>query len=192
MRTVPGVMRFCQSCGAELAARDVQGRARLSCEPCGFVDWGHYSLGVGGVIAVDGRVLFVRDAKSAHAGRWTLPGGYVEYDERFDDAVVREVREETGLETAVEGLVAVRHRPDPGNNTTYVAFGLRVVGGTLLPGGDGLEVDRVAFLTPEQMTAERRLTGLSRMIALAALDGAGGLRRHPGTAVGVPHSVVYL
>jgi ADP-ribose pyrophosphatase YjhB (NUDIX family) len=190
---VPVVVRFCQSCGAELVARDLQGRPRLSCEPCGFVDWGHYSLGVGGVVVDGGRVLFVRDARGAHAGRWTLPGGYVEFDERFDDAAVREVHEETGLETAVEGLMAVRHRPDPGNNTTYVAFRLRVVGGALRPDGDGVEVDRAAFLTPEEMHAERRLTGLSRMIALAALDPeSAGLQRHPGTAVGVPHSVVYL
>jgi ADP-ribose pyrophosphatase YjhB (NUDIX family) len=186
-------VRFCQTCGAELTARDVQGRSRLTCEPCGYVDWGHYSLGVGGVVVEDGRVLFVRDARGAHHGRWTLPGGYVEFDERFDEAAVREVREETGLETEVEGLLAVRHRPDPGNNTTYVAFRLRKVGGSLWPGGDGVEVDKVAFLAPEEMAAERRLTGLSRMIAMAALEGAdAGLRRHPGTAVGVPHSVVYL
>ncbi|RZQ62877.1 NUDIX hydrolase [Amycolatopsis suaedae] len=53
---------------------------------------------VGGVIrAEDGRLLLVKRANAPGAGQWSLPGGRVEPGESDADAVVREMREETGL-----------------------------------------------------------------------------------------------
>lgn len=59
--------------------------------------------GVGAVVTDDrGRVLLVRED-----GRWLAPGGEVEAGESHDDALVREVREETGIDVLVEDLRAV-------------------------------------------------------------------------------------
>jgi 8-oxo-dGTP diphosphatase len=59
-------------------------------------------LGVGAVLVDrDGRVLLVRRAHPPSAGAWTLPGGRVEPGESTEAAIVREVREETALETRV-------------------------------------------------------------------------------------------
>ena len=44
-----------------------------------------------------GRLLLVRRGREPHRGRWSLPGGRIEADESPEAAVVREVREETGL-----------------------------------------------------------------------------------------------
>lgn len=55
-------------------------------------------LGVGGIVfREDGAILLVERAKEPARGRWTIPGGLVEAGETLEMAVVREVREETGL-----------------------------------------------------------------------------------------------
>jgi ADP-ribose pyrophosphatase YjhB (NUDIX family) len=46
----------------------------------------------------DGRLLLIRRGNPPHAGRWSLPGGRVEAGESPEQAIEREVREETGLE----------------------------------------------------------------------------------------------
>src|SRR4029453_2402434 len=63
---------------------------------------------------------------------WALPGGTMDVGERIAETVVREVREETGLDVEVTGIVGVYS--DPGHVTAYFAGGL--VGGQLSV-GDG-------------------------------------------------------
>jgi ADP-ribose pyrophosphatase YjhB (NUDIX family) len=64
-----------------------------------------------------GRLLLVQRGHDPHAGRWTLPGGRVEPGETREQAVVREIREEAGLDVrvgAVVGRVAI-----PAGAVTY-------------------------------------------------------------------------
>ena len=62
--------------------------------------------GVAAVVLDDG-VLLVRRGREPARGRWGLPGGVVELGERAEEAVVREVLEETGIEVEPLKLVAV-------------------------------------------------------------------------------------
>ena len=59
------------------------------------------------VLRADRRVLLVKRANAPLAGEWTLVGGHVEPGESLHAAVVREVREETGLDVVVERLLEV-------------------------------------------------------------------------------------
>ena len=67
-------------------------------------------LGVGGVIIDDNRVLLVRRANPPLQGEWSIPGGLVEVGETTQQALVREVLEETGLHVEATGLVEVFER----------------------------------------------------------------------------------
>jgi 8-oxo-dGTP diphosphatase len=64
-------------------------------------------VGVGGVLVRGGKVLLIRRGKEPLRGRWVVPGGTVEPGETLQQALVREMREETGLEVAPEGLLTV-------------------------------------------------------------------------------------
>jgi len=65
-------------------------------------------LAVSAAIFRDGRVLIVRRARPPAHGLYTLPGGGVELGETLEQAIIREVREETGLEIAPLALVGFR------------------------------------------------------------------------------------
>ena len=101
-------------------------------------------VGVGAVILDGSRVVLVRRASEPLAGQWSLPGGAVEAGETLGACVVREMREETGLDVAPGPLVGrVQRGP-----FAIADYRCTVVGGTLRPGDDALDarfVARAAF-----------------------------------------------
>ena len=64
-------------------------------------------VGAGALVYKGAKVLLIKRKYPPNEGRWALPGGLVELGERVQDAVLREVKEETGLEVALEGLMDV-------------------------------------------------------------------------------------
>lgn len=69
-------------------------------------------VGVGAVVIWEGRVLLIRRGKEPLRGRWLVPGGTVELGETLEEAVVREIREETGVEVVPRELLTVIDRID--------------------------------------------------------------------------------
>jgi 8-oxo-dGTP diphosphatase len=78
-----------------------------------------------------GRLLLVRRGRPPFRGRWALPGGFVELDESTEQAVGRELKEETGLTARPAGVVGVYSEPgrDPRGPTVTIAYRMRGRGG---------------------------------------------------------------
>ena len=91
--------------------------------------------------APEGRVLLVRRRIQPFMGSWALPAGYQEIDEEPQAAVLREVREETGLEVEVQRLLdVVWVGDDPRKPANVIIYLCRAVGGELQAASDVSEV----------------------------------------------------
>jgi len=98
-------------------------------------------VGVGAVVVHEGRVLLVQRGREPMKGRWSIPGGLIEIGETLSEAVVREVREETGLEVEPLELIELLdriHREGERVRYHYVIadYLCRVTGGTLKAASD--------------------------------------------------------
>ncbi len=91
-------------------------------------------------------------------GLWSLPGGAMVIGESIARAIVREVKEESGLDVAVVRLIGIYS--DPRHVIAYsdgevrqqfsICFACRAVGGELAPGDESTEV---GFFDPQQLDA---------------------------------------
>ena len=80
-------------------------------------------IGVGAVVFKDDQVLLVKRGKPPFKGCWSIPGGGLEFGERLEDAVRREVREETGLDIEIGGLIGVfEAMPDDVGQLTHTVM----------------------------------------------------------------------
>lgn len=171
---------YCPGCSQELVYIEIEGKQRKHCEQCNYIYWGECSIGVGGVLLKDSKGLIVQRANNPGKGRWTIPGGYVEQDEKIEDAIVRELREETGLITEAVSVLAVRDRPQdlPGlKHDIYIVFLLRYVSGELKP--DLFEVSQANFYTPEECE-DLNIAPLSLHVIKEALTQATEKHLTPG------------
>lgn len=153
------------------------------------------TLGVGAVIGRGGSVLLVRLNYGKSRGKLTLPGGFVEKGEAPEEAVRREVLEETSIECSPERVVAVRSgvREARGEDETtlYIAFEATAEEGE--PHPDGREVTDAMFVPMTEALQSDEVTDLSKEILRAVSHGGGlaPLRRHLSTSNPWKTSEVY-
>ena len=112
------------------------------------------------MIFENGKLLLVERAKEPLQGYWSLPGGIVEAGEKLEDAIRREVLEETGLEVGPLSMFEIFERiiPDAEGKAEYhyvlIDYLCKPTGGVLLAASD---VSRVAWV-PERNLRDYRLT----------------------------------
>jgi 8-oxo-dGTP diphosphatase len=99
------------------------------------------SLTVDGILFKDSKILLVKRKNPPYQGMWALPGGFVEYGETTEHAVVREIEEETGLHCDILDLLEVYSDPsrDPRGHTISIVYFMKYQKGKVLGGDDASE-----------------------------------------------------
>jgi mutator protein MutT len=139
-------------------------------------------VGVGGVVIREGAVLLVRRAVEPLKGQWSLPGGAVELGETLEEAVRRELREETGLEVRVGELVEAFeriHRDADGRpRYHYVLLDYLCEPAAAGEARAGSDVSAVAWARPEELpsyqVSPKATQVITRAFALASISPEPG------------------
>ncbi len=105
------------------------------------------ALTVDAVIIKNNLIILIKRKNEPFKGKWALPGGFVKYGETVENAVIREAKEETGLDVRIEKLLGVYSDPNrnPRGHTVSVCFICRIVSGNLKSGTDSADVKEFKF-----------------------------------------------
>ncbi|MGD8389242.1 MAG: NUDIX hydrolase [Desulfobacteraceae bacterium] len=141
--------RYCPYCGGPLETRSLKPGEpkRLVCTVCGRADYLDPKLVACTVLRVDDeRIVLLRRSMQPQAGKWVMPGGYVDRGETVEHAALREAMEECGLEVRLCDLLGVYSYP--GHTEVIVVYTADRVGGEVYAGD---ESDAFQLVRPEEI-----------------------------------------
>ncbi|HEX6763335.1 MAG TPA: NUDIX domain-containing protein [Gaiellaceae bacterium] len=148
--------RFCPRCGGALEREE----NHLRCTVCGERYWANALPAVQALLERDGRVLLARRGIEPRLGHWDLPGGFVEETETAEEAVARELREETGL--ALESATLERIDIEPYADRFVFSVTFRVTAsGDPSPADD---VSELRWFGAPELPAEMAFPGQERVL----------------------------
>lgn len=129
---------YCLRCGAAIGSKRVDGVRREYCPTCNIVFYDNPLPVVSSVVVNKNRdVLLVLRDREPQRARWCLPSGFVEMNETIEEAVLRELREETGLTGKVIRLLdTVSYRNEFYGDLIWISFEVQRIGGKLVAGDD--------------------------------------------------------
>ncbi len=94
----------CKYCGAELEEKHAEGKKRPYCPECDRILWRNADPVAATVLTKGDEILFVKRGIEPGKGQWSLPAGFMEYEEEPEKAAARELKEETGLKIEPDEL----------------------------------------------------------------------------------------
>jgi ADP-ribose pyrophosphatase YjhB (NUDIX family) len=143
---------FCPRCGAgvwETRVPRQDDKPRPCCVGCGYVHYVGPVLAAGLILQDGERYCLVRRAHDPGKGKWSFPGGFVDIDERAEDAALREAREETGCEAEIDELIGIYNSTGPGGKRVAIA----VFAGRVTSHGSAIseEVAAIEWFVPAEI-----------------------------------------
>jgi ADP-ribose pyrophosphatase YjhB (NUDIX family) len=129
-----------------------------------------HHCGVAGLVIHDNKILVVKE-KSKIVG-WKLPGGYLNLGEDFDEAAMREVKEETGILTEYQDLIAFRHSHNVqfGRGDMYFICRLRALSHDIVVED---EIDDAKWMDINEFKLQTKHELLSQVIHLIECNAVG-------------------
>ena len=158
--------RHCPRCAGELE-HDARANA-VTCLSCGAREYGNPAATVSALpVDAKGRLLLARRAREPRAGRWDALGGFVETGESATDALIRELREETGSEfVPLAFLGAFPDTYGPGGPPTFnLYWTARHVSGPLEADDD---VAELRWFAPSELPPAKEMAFPNNVAAIAA------------------------
>jgi 8-oxo-dGTP diphosphatase len=144
------LIRFCSDCGTRTELREVAHRQLDVCPSCGRIFFRNPKVVVTALIEDEGRVLLVLRDIEPGRGLWGLPGGYVDWDEHPEQAMIRECEEETGVDVVSDGLIEIQHViNEEGEGIVILHYRARIVAGQ--PTEGDAEVREVKWFAPQSL-----------------------------------------
>ncbi len=119
---------------------------------------------VTGIVIKDNKVLLVRHSYGSGKGKLIVPGGYVNINETPQDAVIREVFEETGVNVVPEHIVGIRFNL----KDWYIAFSARYISGE--PVSDNDENSEAIWLDISEALERDDVPNLTKMLIKCTLS----------------------
>lgn len=143
------MIHFCPQCGARVDAQ-----LPFTCETCGTPQYLNPRPTGSALVTHEGRLLLVKRGRDPWGGRWDIPGGFCDGAERQEDAAIREVREEAGVECELgEYLGAWVDVYDDGLPTLNAYFHAAAASDAVGE-PDGVEVTAIAWFAPDDIPTD--------------------------------------
>jgi NADH pyrophosphatase NudC (nudix superfamily) len=133
--------KFCPQCAVPLETVEIEGTKRQKCPSCNFVHWDNPIPVVAAIVEHEGKVILTRN--KSWPEKWLgIVAGFLEKGEMPEQGVLREVREELGLDGEIVGFVG--HYPFKLRNQIIFAYHVRIEGEIVL----GEELESIKALPP--------------------------------------------
>jgi ADP-ribose pyrophosphatase YjhB (NUDIX family) len=164
--------RFCPADGTRLEEPRPSGGTR--CPLCGRSWYRNSAPSVGAAIVQNGQALVTVRAREPEKGRIDLPGGFLAVGEHPVAGLVREAREELGVEIEVLGnpvVLATHTYGEGGQYVLAIGFRTRIVAGEPRPTDD---VAEIRWVSAEELDSLDFAWEHDRELVRAALEGKGG------------------
>jgi ADP-ribose pyrophosphatase YjhB (NUDIX family) len=139
-------IRFCPRCGQTLTEQVYSGKLRKVCAACHYIHFADPKVAVVVFMEQGGKILLGKRGVDPERGKWSLPGGFVDYGEDPAKAAAREVAEETGLTAQITHLIDVMFAAS--SSAIVICYAGRVLSGTLRAADD---VEEVGWFAPNDL-----------------------------------------
>lgn len=148
----------------------------------------NWNQSVTGVVIKDGKVLLARHTYGGGKGMLIIPGGYVNFGETPQDALVREYMEETHVQVKPTDIIGIRFNM----RDWYIAFRAEYVSGEAT--SDGEENSEVVWLAVEEALTRDDVPDLTKKLIQSALSTETGLHytEYNGSSRHAPYSLYSL
>jgi 8-oxo-dGTP diphosphatase len=159
---------FCNYCHGSLARKRIEDRERLVCENCGEIYYENPLPVVSVIVANQKReLLLVKRAREPAKDMWCFPIGFAESGESIEDAALRELKEEAGIDGKILELVDVYSE----SNEIYggvlvVSFEAERVSGTEIAGDDAIDFDYFPLANLPKLAFPSQKRALKKFLAL--------------------------
>ncbi len=141
--------KYCLLCGTQFIQEQGAKKTRPLCPNCGFIYYRNPSPTVSVLVTHNNKILLGKRLGEPGKGKWALPSGYIEFEDDFLTAAIREIKEETGLDIEILSILNVQSAFLP---LEYHFLGIyllgQVIGGRLNPEDDLKDVNWFALSEP--------------------------------------------